>query len=547
VFTPDWRRKALSALGETFDLIVVGGGITGCGILLDAAQRGLRVLLLEKDDIASGTSSRSSKLIHGGLRYLKQMRIHLTRQASKERELMLSLSPHLVHPVQFLYPIYFGDRPPVWQVEVGLWMYDRMTKGPRHSRVDVLELAKLAPGVPTEDLDRTLTYKDARTDDALLTLGVAGTACDHGGFVLTRVLIEEGLRDVGGRLSGLRFRDLETDQVHTAEAHLVVNATGAWVDVLRHRLGLAGERVRPSRGSHLVFAADRLPIRAAVTIPSPDDRRPVFFIPHPEGVLAGTTDLFHEGGLDDPRPSPDEVAYLLRAVQSTFPGQGITARDVRGAFAGVRPIVDTLAEDPSEATREEEIWEEEGLLSIAGGKLTTWRPMAELAVDRAVDLLPPERAGLARPCATARTPVGAPAPADLAQQLAAAQRIEPAIASALARRLSGIASLAATNAAPSDLRPLLDGTDLCAAEVRAHVRHGAVARLEDLLLRRARFGLWNPAAARDLAPLVAPVLGEELGWDGQRQEREVEAANLALDAWSPLGALGERPGTGGLA
>jgi glycerol-3-phosphate dehydrogenase len=305
------------------------------------------------------------------------------------------------------------------------------------------------------------------------------------------------------------------------------------VDALRHRLGLTGDRVRPSRGSHLIFAAERLPLRAALTIPSPDDRRPVFFVPHPEGVLAGTTDLFHEGGLDDPRPSAAEAAYLLRAVQAAFPAQGITGRDVRGAFAGVRPIVDLSAADPSEASREEAVWDEEGLLSVAGGKLTTWRAIAEEVVDRALKLLPPERARAAAPCATSITPVGSPAPPDLAQQLAASQEIEPAIAAALVRRLGGLAWTACRTADPADLRPLLDGTDLCAAEARAHIHHGAVTRLEDLLLRRARFGMWDPETARALIPRLETVFRKEAGWDGARWEREMEATTAALAAWSP--------------
>jgi glycerol-3-phosphate dehydrogenase len=537
VFSADWRQKALAGLGKPFDLVVIGGGVTGCGIFFDAAQRGLRVLLLEKDDVAAGTSSRSSKLVHGGLRYLKKMRFHLTRQACRERDRMLALSPHLVKPIQFIYPIYKGDRPPAWQVEIGLRMYDRMTRGPRHGHLKPADLAEVAPGVPDENLSRALIYQDALTDDALLTLGVAGSGYDQGGLLLTRAVTEEGVRDAAGRLRGLRFRDLETGAVHQAESHLLVNATGAWVDTLRHRLGLTGERVRPSRGSHLVFAACRLPIRAAVTIPSPDDGRPVFFIPHPEGVLAGTTDLFHDGPLDDPRPSPEETAYLLRSVRTAFPEAGISERDIRGSFAGVRPIVDTETKDPSQASREEAVWEEQGLLSVAGGKLTTWRAMAEEVVDFALTLLPAERRRAAKPCATTSASVGAPVPTGLEDQLASDGVAVP-VADAMVRRLGGLALAAFRTSPPEDLQPLLDGADLCAAEVRAHLRHGAAARLEDLLLRRARFGLWDPATARDLAPHVAAIAAAELGWTGARRERELEECGKALAGWSPPG---ERP------
>jgi glycerol-3-phosphate dehydrogenase len=534
---PLWRRRAVAGLTETFDLIVLGGGITGCGIFLDAAQRGLRVLLLERGDIASGTSSRSSKLIHGGLRYLKRLQFQVTRLAVRERDRMLVVDPHLVWPIRFVYPIYQGGRPPGWQVEIGLHMYGRMTGGrQRHRRLEVDELERIAPGVATDKLAVTFAYADAVTDDARLTLAVAATGSAYGGLLLTRTELEEGLRDPAGRLRGLRFRDLETGKVHPVYAPLVINATGAWVDTVRHRLGIAGARVRPSRGSHLIFARERLPITEAVTIPSPDDRRPVFFIPHPEGVLAGTTDLFHEGDLDDPRPSAAEVGYLLRAVQAAFPGRGIGPEDVRGAFAGLRPIVDTGATDPSAASREEALWEEAGLLSVAGGKLTTWRAMAEEVVDRALRLLPPKRARQAAPCATAGTSVGALAPPGLGERLRAVHGADPPVAAALARRLGGLAWTACALArSPEELRPLLDGTDLSAAEVRAHLRHGAVARLEDLLLRRARFGLWDPPAARALVPRLAPLFQDELGWSAERWDQEIEAADRALAAWTPEG------------
>jgi glycerol-3-phosphate dehydrogenase len=277
-----------------------------------------------------------------------------------------------------------------------------------------------------------------------------------------------------------------------------------------------------------------LPLEAAVTIPSPDDGRPVFVIPHPEGVMAGTTDHFHEGDLDDPRPSREEVTYILQAVRAAFPGREVGEGDIRGAFAGLRPIVAAPGmDDPSTASREEALWREDGLLSMAGGKLTTWRAMAEEVVDHALRLLPPERARLAAPCATAGTPVGSPAPEDLPERLGAAFPVTPEIAAALSRRLGGLAWNACEGAEPAELRPLLDGADLSAAEVRAHLRHGAVLRLEDLLLRRARFGMWNPAVARELMPRLEAVFRDELGWDGKRWEVEAERAGRAMEGWKP--------------
>lgn len=548
MFHPGWRRQALAALGEAFDLVVIGGGITGCGVLFDAAQRGLRVLLVERDDLASGTSSRSSKLIHGGLRYLKQGQLRVTRMSCRERDRMVALDPHLVRPLPFVLPVWRGSRPPAWQVDLGLSIYDRMThEAARHRRLDEAELAALAPDLPRERIGRAFIYRDAWADDARLTLAVAATGFAYGGLVLTRAFVEEGVRDSAGRLSGLRLRDLETGAVHEMRARLIVNAAGTWVDAVRERLGLlesGGRRVRPSRGSHLIFAAERLPAGAALTIPSPDDGRPVFFIPHPEGVLVGTTDLYHDGPLDDPRPSRPEVDYLLRTAAAAFPGRGITAADIRGAFAGLRPIVNAGAtasagsSDPTRASREEAIWEERGLLTVAGGKLTTWRATAEEVVDRALTFLPRERAAAAAPGATAGTPLAGLAPADLAarlQQSLSARQLSSDIAAALARRLGALAWTAGELAGESGFAPLVDGSDLTAAEVRTHLRFGAVTRLEDLLLRRTRTGMWQPLLARELLTPVAALAAAELGWSAARRAQEEEGTAAALASWSPQG------------
>jgi glycerol-3-phosphate dehydrogenase len=538
----------LAGLARPFDLVIVGGGITGCGVFMDAAQRGLRVLLIERDDVAAGTSSRSSKLIHGGLRYLKQMQFRVTRESCRERDRMLQLSPHLVTPLRFVYPAYRGDRTPGWTVELGLRLYDRLTGRPeKHAQLDAEELRQLAPGLPVEELDRALAYADARADDARLTLAVAATGLAHGGLILTRAAPEEEVRDADGRIAGVVVRDLEDGTVHRAAASLVVNATGAWVDELRHRFGVDGRRVRPSRGSHLLFDHRAIPIRAAVTLPAPDDGRPVFFIPHPEGVLVGTTDLFHHGALDDPRPTRDEVDYLLRAAAAAFPGNPPGEGDVLGSFAGLRPVLDQSTDDPSQASREEAVWEERGLLSVAGGKLTTWRSMAEEVVDTALDHLPAERRRHAAPCATAGTPLAGLAPPDLPERLRAVHGVERAVADALARRLGALAWTACELArGRGELRPLADGVDLCAAEVRAHLRYGGVLHLSDLLLRRVRIGMWHPAVARELLPHLRRTVRRELGWRGGRWQQEVERYARDAEGWTLAGAVpGERPETSG--
>ena len=540
MFDPDWRHRALAALDEPFDLVILGGGITGTGCLLDAAQRGLRVLLVEKDDISSGTSSRSSKLIHGGLRYLKEMQFRVTRLACRERDRLLGLSPHLVRPIPFLYPAYEGDRTPGWQVDVGLWMYDLLTSGSgRHAHIGPEELRSGAPGVRTQGLDRAFRYGDALTDDAALTLAVAGTGFAYGGLILTRAEVEGGFQDREGRLRGVLVRDLESGRVHEVSASVVVNATGHWVDRVRERFGREGARVRPSRGIHLVLEASRLPLEAAIAVTSPDDGRLAFLVPHPEGVLVGSTDLYHEGSLDDPRATWDEVEYLLRIVRHSFPERSIERSDVKGVFAGLRPIVDVDSDVPSKASREEEIWEEEGLLSVAGGKLTTYRVTAKETVDRAVEMLSEARRDRVPESSTAGTPLAGLAPADLSESLAARAEVPPAVARAMARRLGSLAWTALELSADAeDLAPLVDGSDLSRGEVRAQVRYRGVIRLEDLLLRRTRIGMWDPPLARALVPELRPLLRDELGWTAERWEEETARCEEALAAWSLEGVVG---------
>lgn len=537
MFQPAFREEALASLEEPFDLVILGGGINGCGIFFDAAQRGLRVLLVERDDLAAGTSSRSSKLIHGGLRYLKELQFRVTQTSCRERDRHIRLDPHLVDPIRFIYPAYKGDHTPGWKVDLGLSLYDRLThRDARHAHLDAAELARLAPGLETRELDRALAYTDARVDDARLTLAVAVTGCAYGGRLLTRAHVEEGLEDASGRLRGIFLRDQESGAVHRVEAALVVNATGVWTDRTRHLLGRDGRRLRPSRGSHLLFPKESLPLEAALTMPSPDDGRPVFFVPHPEGVLVGTTDLFHTGELDDPRPSNAEVGYLLRAGAAAFPGRPPLLTDVLGVFAGVRPVLESHTDDPTKASREEAIWDENGLLSVAGGKLTTWRLTAEEAVDRALELLGEEHRRRAAPCATAGTPLAGLAPRDLDRRLARVHGVSSAVAEGLARRLGALAWTACALARDRrELEPLDDGFDLSAAEIRAHLRFGAVVHLSDLVLRRVRLGMWRPADVPALLPRLVELARDERAWDAGRIDDENARLARDLEGWTLAG------------
>jgi glycerol-3-phosphate dehydrogenase len=396
------------------------------------------------------------------------------------------------------------------------------------------------PELASRGLEFGLLYDDAAADDARLVLAVVQAGVLAGGTALSYARVEELLRDDAGTVVGAVVRDGEDGTAHRVRAAVVVNATGAWCDGVRGLAGGSGGRLRPSRGSHLLFPRERLPLAVAVTALSPDDGRPVFAVPHPEGTLVGTTDQFHDGPLDDPRPSGDEVAYLLRYCQSAFPGARLAHADICGAFAGVRPILDSGAETPQAASREEEIWEEHGMVSTAGGKLTTFRATAEEVVDVAVRLLPEDRREQVSPVSTAG--VALPwrvAPGDAA---AAVERLgaPPAVAAGMVRRLGALAFAAAGGADAAALRPVAEGLDLCAAELSWHVRYGGVVRLEDVLLRRVRIGMWQPRRALELAPALRPLVRREAGWTVARWNRELEGLERAVANWAPP----ERPPVG---
>jgi len=536
MFAPGSRARSWRRLEEGLDLLVIGGGITGAGILHDAALRGLAVALVERGDFGCGTSSRSSKLIHGGLRYLRRMQLGITRTACRERDLLALASPHLVHPVRFLYPSYEHDATPGWQVNLGLAMYEHLTPvRHRHEKVDGAAAAAMVPVLAKVGLEFGLLYDDAVADDARLVLAVIAAGVLAGGAALNYARVEELLRGAGGRVVGARVRDLESDAVREVRARVLVNATGVWCDEVRSLAGLAKARLRPSRGSHLLFPSSRLPLEVAVTALSPDDGRPVFAVPHPEGTLVGTTDLFHTGAVEDPRPTADEIAYLLRFARHVFPGAGLSARDVTGCFAGVRPVLGSAVEDPSAASREEAVWVERGLVSTAGGKLTTFRATAEKVVDTALRQLPEDRREACGPPQTAS--VALPWRGNEAGLVAAVRALGAGevVASAMVRRLGALV-LPAAALDPEGLRPVADGLDLSRAELVWQLRFGAVEHLEDLLLRRVRLGMWQPRLCLEIAPRLRPALRRAASWSVARWNVELERLQRAVANWLPPAA-----------
>ena len=528
------RADALAAMeADEFDLVVVGGGITGAGVALDAASRGYSVALLERNDFAAGTSSRSSKLIHGGLRYLQNFDLGLVREALLERSLLVQLAPHLVKPLPMLVPAFGGKRPDRL-TGMGLNMYDAMSwrrgrdggedwSPDRHRTVDGPEAVELVPALAAREPSAAYLFYDCQTDDVRLVLTVLGEA-ERFGAVLANGCDVTGLVEREGRARGVLVRDAEAGAEFEVIAENVVNATGVWADRLRPDELYEEEevpRIRPSRGTHLLLAREDLPLNAAAIVPA-DGGRSIFVLPWQGRTLIGTTDNDYEGPLEHIPPAEDDVEYLLQATNDFF-GTALSAADLTGAYAGVRPLI--TSGDPRKSvdiSRKAELFEtSSGLVTITGGKLTTWRRMAKLAVDRIV-----EREGREAPCRTHEIPLGMPMDPG---ELEGADGVDAEGREHLATRYGHAAH---------DVLKLVDeapelGERICAelpdiaAEAAFAARREQARTLADVLLRRTRLGL---TCARSLcsdgdegAQRAALALGGELGWDAGRISGEVEA------------------------
>lgn len=508
-----------------WDLVVIGGGITGAGILLEAARRGLRGLLVEQRDFAWGTSSRSSKLVHGGLRYLKEGQFGLTRESVHEREHLLRQAAGLVEPQSFAFGDYVGRKPGKRAFLTGLAIYDRMAGQRSRHYYGRAEFAALAPNVATDGLQGGMVYMDAKTDDARLVLRVLQEARRHGGVALNYMAADVLLRGdavdavsgEAGDVCGVRLRDGLSGAQHEVCARLVINATGAWADQLRAPQSTA-TRLRPLRGSHLVLPAWRLPLAQAISLMHPADGRPVFAYPWEGVTLVGTTDVDHHDDLSrEAAITRAECDYLLAALHAQFPQLHLTDDDIIATYAGVRPVIDSGKADPSKETRDHALWLEHGLLTVTGGKLTTFRVIALDALKLAATRLPELRDKLTPQPVFAATP-----PLRYLPDLPAGQ------AQRLQGRYGADAQALIDAAQPGELS-CIAGTETIWAQLRWAARHEDVCKLEDLLLRRSRIGIQLRGGGIDILPRIRSICQPELGWSDQRWNDE-QAAYLAL--WS---------------
>ncbi len=511
MWTKNWRDEVWAKLDQPWDVLIVGGGITGAGILREATRAGLKALLVEQKDFAWGTSSRSSKLVHGGLRYLKEGKVFLTRASVRERKRLLAEGPGLIDPLGFLLATYKGDFPGKLTYRAGLTVYDLLALQWSHTRYSPEDFRLLAPHIVADGLEGGFRYGDAQTDDARLVLRVLLESVADGGVAINYVCAESLIGE-DNRVVGAVLHDIVSDRRAEVRARVVINATGAWADRLREEVG-APSRIRPLRGSHLIFPAWRLPVSQALSFLHPIDRRPVFIFPWEGITLVGTTDLDHEQPLnEEPRITPDEVAYLMAAVEAQCPRLNLTLDDVIGTFAGVRPVIGSGKADPSKESRDHVVWNEEGLLTVTGGKLTTFRLIALDALKAVHHILPdmPELKGNVPVLDKVNVPLPGAEGLDLAQR----------------RRLLGrygIQAPALVRAAQPGELAVIPGTQTLWAELRWAARAEGIVHLDDLLLRRTRLGLLLPEGAAALLPAIRRICQPELGWDDARWESECAA------------------------
>ena len=551
------RAEAIRQLADnTFDVVVVGGGITGVGCALDAASRGLRTALVERDDFASGTSSKSSKLVHGGLRYLQQGDVRLVYEALAERQRLRRNAPHLVRTLPFLLPVMTGKggvvpRKLARAMGSAMWAYD-LTGGLRigklHKRISADEAHAHMPTLRRERLASSYLYYDAEADDARLTLAVARTAAlDFGAVVVNRAAVTamgapEAPASGGPALRTLTVTVTDPDgttrdiAVRTAS---VVNATGVWADEVRSlEAGQDHDTIRPAKGIHITVPWDLVRNDIAAVIPVPGDKRSVFVVPwERQFTYVGTTDTDFAGSVDDPQCTPEDVAYLLGALNAAITTE-VGPADVVGTWAGLRPLVknEDSARTADLSRRHSVGHSPDGLVTVTGGKLTTYRKMAVDTIDHLLAHVLTDPSVHARTRKRSRTKKlalrgAAGYPASLEAAAGGPRGVDPALATRLAERYGGEApqvwALVASDPAMGE--PLVEGLDYVVAEAVYAVRHEMATTVDDVLERRTRARLLLRDASADAARRVADIMGDELGWDATRRDDEVARYVAAID------------------
>ena len=546
------REEMWEQVPEEVDVVVIGGGITGAGIVRDAARRGLRVVLFEQNDIAYGTSSRSSKLIHGGLRYLESYEFSLVFESVSERRVILDLAPHLVNPLAFLFPVYQGARKSLRMISAGMWLYDGLAlfRSPkRHKTLKPGEVAEEEPILRQEGLQGAPVYYDCSTDDARLTLETVIDAVRNGGIAVSWARVDALTKTEQGRVSGVVVRNIRDGSLREVKAHAVINATGPWTDDV---LAMSGPRtskmLRPTKGIHIVVERDRLPVEHAVVLFHPTDARVLFALPWGERTYVGTTDTDYDGLPGQEYATLEDVDYLIAAANHYFPNNRIHRDDVISTWSGLRPLIAPEAEvgdmSESQVSREHQIHiGEDGLITIAGGKLTTYRKMAKECVDTAVQILKltgqlPEEIHSGQ---TFKFPlpgaVGWPEDDDhdkVAEQISAvcecdlSHTVRRHLVDTYGMRALELAKLCAKD--PTLLEPIVPGRPEIMAQVDFAVSEEMAASVSDVMVRRTQIFFRDYKQGLQSVDKVADRMAALIGWSEDEKQRSIDAykADVAL-------------------
>jgi len=546
------REEMWEQIPEQVDVVVIGGGITGAGILRDAARRGLRVVLFEQNDIAYGTSSRSSKLIHGGLRYLESYEFSLVFESVSERRVILDLAPHLVNPLAFLFPVYQGARKSLRMITAGMWLYDGLAlfRSPkRHKTLKPREVAEEEPILKQEGLQGAPVYYDCSTDDARLTLETVIDGVQNGGVAVSWARVDALTKNEQGRVSGVVVKNARDGSLREVKAHAVINATGPWTDDV---LAMSGPRtskmLRLTKGIHIVVERERLPVQHAVVLFHPTDKRVLFALPWGERTYVGTTDTDYDGIPGEEYATLEDVDYLIAAANYYFPNNAIGREDVISTWSGLRPLIAPEADvgdmAESQVSREHQIHiGEDGLITIAGGKLTTYRKMAKECVDTAVQILKltgqlPEDIHSGQ---TFKFPLpGAVGwPEDDDHDQVAAQITEVCecnlphpvrrhLVDTYGMRALELAKLCAEH--PELVEPIVRGRIEIMAQVDFAVREELAASVSDVLVRRTQIFFRDRQQGLQSVDKVAARMAELIGWSDEEKRRSIDAykAEVAL-------------------
>lgn len=517
----------VDSVARSWDLVVIGGGITGAAVFREAVRMGLRTLLLEQNDFAWGTSSRSSKMVHGGLRYLKEGKVLLTRASVKERQRLLAEVPGLVDPLGFMMPVYSDGGPSRLVMGLGLSVYSLMALEKQYISYSAGQMADLVPGLRTQNLTGGFYFKDAQVDDARLVLRLIQEGVANGGTALNYTKVQAVGRDSRGRVAAITAQDTETGATAGFDTKVVINATGAWAEKLG-RVPESGVHIRPLRGSHLIFPASVFPLDRVVSFMHPADKRPVFIFPWEGTAFLGTTDVDHDHDLNtEPVLTKAEADYLMEGLDFILPGLKISVSSCIASMAGVRPVLSHGRAAASAESREHAVWDEKGLVTVTGGKLTTFRLLANDALKAARDYLP------AKNLPSKSEPVF-DAPKNRSSKMAP---LNKTVQTRLYGRYGNQANTLVETCGPDLLAPVFS-TETLWAEIDFAARHGQVRHLSDLLLRRVRVGILLADGGAACFERLEPICKSALGWNQEQWESEKAAyVKLWREAYAPPSVL----------